>query len=31
MVNNLLTPEKESEILAVEIAGIKFKNPILTA
>ena len=31
MVNNLSTPEKESEVLAVEIAGIKFKNPVLTA
>lgn len=30
MVTNL-SYEKESEILSVEIAGIKFKNPVLTA
>ncbi|MBI4852998.1 MAG: dihydroorotate dehydrogenase [Acidobacteria bacterium] len=30
MVDNLST-KSESEILAIEIAGIKFKNPVLTA
>jgi len=30
-VSNLSSTQKESEILAIEIAGIKFKNPVLTA
>lgn len=30
-MSNLSSTQKESEILAIEIAGIKFKNPVLTA
>jgi dihydroorotate dehydrogenase (NAD+) catalytic subunit len=30
-VSDLLSNQQESEILAVEIVGIKFKNPVLTA